>query len=83
MKNIKADSVLKPALYVKMFKHLLFLTTLPVLISHGYVFQPRIINGNVCEPDQYPFFVKLFRYVYDDGIPVSKFGCGGSLLTDR
>lgn len=43
-------------------------------LSHGFKLQSRIINGNLSNPKDYPFYVSLAS---DSGL------CGGSLISDR
>lgn len=42
--------------------------------SDGFTFQPKIINGIVSNPSDFPFFV---------GIQMGNSRCSGSLISDR
>lgn len=55
-------------------------------LVQGYLIQPRILYGPVSDTEQYPFYVQLARYKYEDEnktVVIGSDRCGASLLTDR
>lgn len=67
----------------KMFKHsaVLFVNLILLLNSDAFKIQPRIVNGNASERNQFKFYTLLhcFATIHRESVNV----CGGTLISDR
>lgn len=66
-----------------MFKLLFHSVVLPLAICHGFVAQPRIINGVKSVAEKYSYFVRLDVDAVDPANVQIERECGATLLTDR
>lgn len=57
-----------------MIKLALILVIAPFICIDGYTVQPRIINGNLTNPEGVPWFAH---------ININDFNCGATLISDR
>lgn len=58
----------------------LAIVTLQVFICHGFVAQPKIVDGVVSDRSNFPFFVNVVSQTQDGDKVVT---CGGVILNER
>lgn len=58
------------------------LKLLVLTICHGYKIQPRMLYGILSDTSEYPFFIQLRGFFYENDTRHVSI-CGGTLLNER